>query len=66
MANLPKIRPKSKINVKTGVRSPLNGKFGNPRKQYQRPPYLEEEWMVMNEKGQIKPHWCRKWVFMIR
>lgn len=43
MANLPKIRPKSKINVKTGVRSPLNGKIGNPRKQYQRPPYLEED-----------------------
>lgn len=45
MAKLPKIRPKSQRNVRTGVRSQLNCKFGNPSKQYQRPPYQEEdEW----------------------
>lgn len=45
MAKLSKVRPKSQTNVNTGVRSPLNGDFGNPWKQYQRPPYPEEdEW----------------------
>lgn len=45
MTKLSKVRPKSQTNVNTGVRSPLNCKFGTPRKQYQRPPYPEvDEW----------------------